>query len=594
MECQCCFDDFTPPKVTHCNGDDTHFFCLDCARQNANTDIGNSRYELRCMDGSGCKATFSRSERARFLDSKTIEKLERLQQQEEIRMAELQNLSMCPFCDFAAICPPVEEDREFRCHNPQCEEVSCRLCKAKTHIPISCEEFKKENGVSERRVIEEARTEALIRTCGKCKVRILKEDGCNKVICSSCSAVICDYCGKDISKQMYNHFDGQGRAPPGVITNGPGAKCPLYDESSKRKDNQVEQAEKEAMAKVRAEHPDLSEEDLRIKFAKSVQSPPKRPSHHHHLGHHHRHGHYDIDDFRLPPFGGFRVDPAVNDAVRRHMVGDRGGAEQPRIQTPEELYQEQLAQQQRFRQQQEVFRAQNENQQAAEQDRILQEQVDGLRRGREHAREAGERARAAGEQARAARNQARIAGEQAQAAISAAAQRRNNLDEGIDIATPDRGFEYPNPFNHLGRYDPGRFDPDAIFGANANPFWVGNKHNYPYEGDRGNLNGPINPNGPHIAQPQFPFIPPPRAPDPPRAPIPPRPDYRAAATALNERRRRQAAAAVVDLDPPTPPRPHHHNQRRPALENNDEVNFNHWLNGPGLNDQPPRGNQGYW
>ena len=283
IECGCCFDEVVIPKVTHCNGDEPHFFCLECARNNANNDIGNSRYQLHCMDGSGCRATFSREQRNRFLDSKTTEKLERLQQQNEIRLAELPNLSNCPFCDFAAICPPVDVDKEFHCHNPDCEEVSCRLCKLKSHIPLTCEEFKKEQGVSERRVIEEARTEALIRTCGKCKVRILKEDGCNKVVCTSCHAILCDYCGQDISKAMYNHFDGQGRAPPGLVVNA-GGKCPLYDESNKRKDQQVERAEEDATAKVRAEHPELSAEDLKIKFAKSVQSSSDR----HHNSHHAR------------------------------------------------------------------------------------------------------------------------------------------------------------------------------------------------------------------------------------------------------------------------------------------------------------------
>lgn len=169
--------------------------------------------------------------------------------------------------------------------------MSCRLCKAKSHIPLSCDEYKKENGVSERRIIEEARTEALIRTCGKCKVRILKEDGCNKVICTKCYAVLCDYCGKDISKQLYNHFDGQGRAPPGVNTDEKSGKCPLYDESHKRKDQQVDKAEKEAMAKVRAEHPDLSEEDLKIKFSKGLQpSSNRHPGDHHHHHRHYGHG----------------------------------------------------------------------------------------------------------------------------------------------------------------------------------------------------------------------------------------------------------------------------------------------------------------
>lgn len=176
--------------------------------------------------------------------------------------------------------------------------MSCRLCKAKSHIPLSCDEYKKENGVSERRIIEEARTEALIRTCGKCKVRILKEDGCNKVICTKCYAVLCDYCGKDISKQLYNHFDGQGRAPPGVNTDEKSGKCPLYDESHKRKDQQVDKAEKDAMAKVRAEHPDLSEEDLKIKFSKGLQpSSNRHPGDHRHHGgmpphHHYHHRHY--------------------------------------------------------------------------------------------------------------------------------------------------------------------------------------------------------------------------------------------------------------------------------------------------------------
>ena len=123
MDCGCCCETVPIPKMTHCNGDEPHFFCLDCARRNAENDIGNSQYKLKCMDFSDCNATFSREQRKRFLDEKTMEKLERLQQQEELRLAELDNLATCPFCDFAAICPPIEEDREFRCHNPQCEEV---------------------------------------------------------------------------------------------------------------------------------------------------------------------------------------------------------------------------------------------------------------------------------------------------------------------------------------------------------------------------------------------------------------------------------------------------------------------------------------
>lgn len=216
--------------------------------------------------------------------------------------------------------------------------MSCRLCKAKSHIPLSCDEFKKENGVSERRIIEEARTEALIRTCGKCKVRILKEDGCNKVICTKCYAVLCDYCGKDITKQMYNHFDGQGRAPPGVNTDDKTGKCPLYDESHKRKDQQVDKAEKEAMAKVRAEHPDLSEEDLKIKFAKGVQSSSNRhlgdrPPHVHVIhgdipplhNHHHRHHGHGIGEAAVAALYNREPGAAFDAMFDGNMLDEFGG-----------------------------------------------------------------------------------------------------------------------------------------------------------------------------------------------------------------------------------------------------------------------------
>lgn len=233
------------------------------------------------MDQSRCQASFARLERARFLDAATIDKLERLQQQDEIRRAELGDLASCPFCEYAAICPPAEVDRIFECQNPDCLEASCRLCKQKSHIPLSCDEFKRESGIGERHAVEEARTEALIRSCKKCQVRILKEDGCNKVVCTNCYSTICDYCGEDISKSKYEHFDGEHQGLP----TGKG-KCPLYD-ASNRKEDQIEKAGKAAMDKVRKENPSLSEEDLKIKFAKVVQDQSRR--------------HSEMPNMRLPP-----------------------------------------------------------------------------------------------------------------------------------------------------------------------------------------------------------------------------------------------------------------------------------------------------
>lgn len=272
MDCQCCFGDYPINKLTHCDGDEPHFFCFDCAQRNVQEEIGQSRFKLQCMDGSGCKASFSHSEKRRFLDEKTFEALERGQQQAQIRLAKLEGLSKCPFCDFAAICPPVDIDREFRCSNPECEKTSCRLCNVESHIPLSCEEAKKENGVSERHVVEEARTEALLRTCPKCNVKIIKEDGCNKVICP-CGGWLCDYCGKDITNDGYNHFEG---GVNGTRAPMAGRKCPTYDDLQIRRKANLDQAEAEALKKVRADNPNLTEDDLKIKFAEVTNTPLNR------------------------------------------------------------------------------------------------------------------------------------------------------------------------------------------------------------------------------------------------------------------------------------------------------------------------------
>ncbi|MCJ1465874.1 hypothetical protein MMC07_004493 [Pseudocyphellaria aurata] len=266
MECQCCFDSYAMNKITHCNGEETHFFCIECAERNAKTEIGNSRYKLTCMDGSGCKASFSREQKDRFLDTKSLEALDRMQQQAELRLAKLPNYVDCPFCDFGAICPPVHVDKEFRCGNEKCEKISCRLCKLESHVPLTCEESRKENGISERHVIEEARTLALLRTCPKCKVSILKEDGCNKVVCT-CGGMLCDYCGKDISAVGYVHFDG-GTGPASK-------KCPTYDNFRVRRNKEVEKAEAEALKKIRLENPDIDADDLKIRFAETIKSPSK-------------------------------------------------------------------------------------------------------------------------------------------------------------------------------------------------------------------------------------------------------------------------------------------------------------------------------
>lgn len=70
---------------------------------------------------------------------------------------------------------------------------------------------------------------------------------------------MCSYvCSKNVAD--YNHF--------GEVANG---KCPLHDNVEDRHEQEVKTAADEAMAKVRAEHPDLSDADLMVQVSDRVK-----------------------------------------------------------------------------------------------------------------------------------------------------------------------------------------------------------------------------------------------------------------------------------------------------------------------------------
>ncbi|OJD19471.1 hypothetical protein AJ78_00539 [Emergomyces pasteurianus Ep9510] len=276
MECQCCYADVPINHMIPCTGQNIHFFCKECIRSAAKTQIGVLKYEVNCMDMSGCSAGFHKHTLANVLGESLMGKLEQLQQRDEIARANLEGLHDCPFCDFKAICPPIEVDREFRCENPGCRKVSCRLCGLESHIPKSCEQAN-DKKTPARQKIEEAMSEALIRTCPnpKCKVKIVKEDGCNKMICVKCRSVMCYVCKKDITAEGYKHF---GKPPK---------RCPVHDpKSNARHFEEVSSAHKKAIEEVMKANPGLKLEELVVEAPKKEHhTGPTIAGHHRYIQH---------------------------------------------------------------------------------------------------------------------------------------------------------------------------------------------------------------------------------------------------------------------------------------------------------------------
>ncbi|KAF2488232.1 hypothetical protein BDY17DRAFT_230872, partial [Neohortaea acidophila] len=202
-ECSACYDDLPMNRQIHCNGRVAHFTCFDCVEMYIKSEVGESRCRVICP--AGCGSGFTQQQLDQLSNKQLLEKFAQIQQEKDIRDAGLEDLEECPFCDYKAILPPVEQDFEFRCANPECERVSCRRCKAVSHVPISCEQHAQDNKLNSRHTIEEAMTAALVRSCNKCKKQFVKEFGCNKMTCPSCGNKQCYVCSASVKD--YEHFD---------------------------------------------------------------------------------------------------------------------------------------------------------------------------------------------------------------------------------------------------------------------------------------------------------------------------------------------------------------------------------------------------
>ncbi|KAG0374891.1 hypothetical protein BGX24_009800 [Mortierella sp. AD032] len=249
-ECGCCFDDVPANRIAMC--EEGHIFCLSCSRRGAEVELGYRRTVLKCMT-AGCTAVFPDSEAAIFLAKPVFEGLMRARQQSELKMAGLDSLVECPFCSYAAIVEN-DEDKEFRCEGPKCRKVSCRLCKALTHIPQSCEEYKKElekdNVLSVQHKVEEQMSQALIRECVKCKSRFFKTEGCNKMTCPQCHTIMCYVCKVQIKD--YSHFDN---APAGQPSKS--KLCRLWEDTVQRNNDEVKAAAQKTLQELQNQDPNL-------------------------------------------------------------------------------------------------------------------------------------------------------------------------------------------------------------------------------------------------------------------------------------------------------------------------------------------------
>ena len=243
-------DDIT--EMVACR-EEGHLFCTDCLRRYAEERVfgvgdlgggGGSKKsadgdedgaaapetnDLTCFHADGCTSTFQYELLQKALPPKVMQKYDELQATRAMEIAGVEGLHRCPKCDFQAQLSPSE--MIFHCPVESCRFESCKLCGEPSHIPLKCSEVEKQNETDGRKKVEEAMSEARIRTCPKagCGNRFYKVDGCNKMTCPKrgCGTWSCYICRALIEKSVgYQHFCQTPHCNHKTCN-----KCPLYSSS---------------------------------------------------------------------------------------------------------------------------------------------------------------------------------------------------------------------------------------------------------------------------------------------------------------------------------------------------------------------------
>ena len=197
LECNCCFVEYPFEEMVSCRSAG-HLFCKTCLQKHTeqrvfglgNLGVKNDNkqhskrtskaLEILCMHPSGCTSGFHEWQLRKALSAKVLKKYDEMQYAAVIEQANTNgDISRCPKCDFIAFAEKTL--KTFHC--PQCSYKSCRECGEEAHPGIKCDEVESKTETDGRKNVEEAMTQALVRTCPRpfCRKKFLKTDGCNKM-----------------------------------------------------------------------------------------------------------------------------------------------------------------------------------------------------------------------------------------------------------------------------------------------------------------------------------------------------------------------------------------------------------------------------
>ncbi|XP_013407485.1 E3 ubiquitin-protein ligase RNF14 isoform X2 [Lingula anatina] len=219
QECEICFEEkqgFDFFRLSDCK----HHFCRECMTGFCQMHVKEGTVQqLRCPNNE-CKETLPPFIVREVLGEEEYIRWERLLLQRALET--LGDVDWCPRCN-----SPATREENFA-HCTYCTYSFCTQCREPSHKGSRCSSIEEKIqklesemravGIDENVQCSQRRKRELIKElllskeqidneckrCPKCQAPIYKFSGCNKVVCTNCSTMMCFLCGKKI--QGYDHF----------------------------------------------------------------------------------------------------------------------------------------------------------------------------------------------------------------------------------------------------------------------------------------------------------------------------------------------------------------------------------------------------
>lgn len=195
--CCCCQEKIYDDKIIICRNEE-HIYCVECINNYVSSLIGDNNCKFKCINsGLGCNFIFDNDYLMQFLNETNLKKLKDLIKYKTVKEKSITiyGYQICPnCCKFG--CVTTDDLHYYICE--ECNYCWCKDCRKKFHSNDPCGIFADFNESNDepkiRNFISEMLTEILSHKCQKCKVKYVKENGCDHITCPLCKAEMCYNC----------------------------------------------------------------------------------------------------------------------------------------------------------------------------------------------------------------------------------------------------------------------------------------------------------------------------------------------------------------------------------------------------------------